>query len=287
MLKNINPKRQTRILAIHDISCVGKCSLTAVLPILSAAGIETAVLPTAVLSTHTGGFNGYTFRDLTDDIMPIIEHWESEGIDFDAVYTGYLGSFAQLEIMKKIFPLYKEKGALIAVDPVMGDNGRLYSAFDDQFPSGMRELCGYADIITPNMTEAALMLGEKYTEGPYDQCYIEALTERLADICGGKKVVLTGVSFDRHTLGAAVYDPNCGRTEYSFADRIEGMYHGTGDVFASAFLASLLNGNSMKKSADVAVGFVTEAIRQTLKIKQDRYYGVNFEAAIPSLLQSI
>lgn len=287
MLRNINPNRQTRALAVHDISCVGKCSLTAVLPILSAAGIETAVLPTAILSTHTGGFKDYTFRDLTDDIMPIIAHWEKENIDFDAVYTGYLGSFEQLDIMKKIFTLYKAKGALIAVDPVMGDNGRLYSAFDESFPAGMRELCSYADIITPNLTEAALMLGEKYTEGPYDEAYIEATVKRLGDICGGKKVVLTGVYFDNDTLGAAVYDASSDKLDYSFAERINGMYHGTGDVFASAFLASLLNGNDMKSAADTAVGFVTEAIRQTLKIKQDRYYGVNFEAAIPSLLRNI
>lgn len=287
MLRNINSKRQTRVLAIHDISCIGKCSITAALPILSAAGIETAVLPTAILSTHTGGFTGYTFRDLTDDIMPIINHWEKEKIDFDAVYTGYLGSFEQINIMKKIFSLYKAKGALIAVDPVMGDNGRLYSAFDESFPRGMRELCAYADIITPNITEALLMLGEPYKEGPYEREYIERMIKKLSDMCEGKKTVLTGVYFDERKLGAATYDGCTDKVEYSFAEKIEGMYHGTGDVFASAFLASLLNGNSMKKSADTAVSFVTEAIKQTLRIKQDRYYGVNFEAAIPSLLKNI
>lgn len=286
MLKNINPSRQTRVLAMHDISCIGKCSITAALPILSAAGIETAVLPTAILSTHTGGFKGYTFRDLTDDIMPVINHWEKEGIDFDAVYTGYLGSYEQINIMKEIFSIYKKKDALIFVDPVMGDNGRLYSAFDDSFPKGMLDMCAYADIITPNITEASLMLGEKYSSGPYEKKYIEDIMRRLSGICGGS-VVLTGVCFDENMLGAATYDASKNKTDYSFARRIDGMYHGTGDVFASAFLASLLNGNDMKKSADIAVEFAAQSIRQTLKIKQDRYYGVNFEAAIPWLINNI
>lgn len=286
MLKNINPERQTRVLAIHDISCIGKCSITAALPILSACGIETAIIPTVVLSTHTGGFTGYTFRDLTDDILPIVDHWQKEGIDFDAVYTGYLGSVEQINIMKEIFSIYKQKGALIFVDPVMGDNGRLYAAFDESFPSRMKELCMKADIICPNITEAALMLGEQYHEGPYTHEYIESLLKKLSRICNGK-IVLTGVYFDDIRLGVATYDALTGEIRYSLTEKIDGMYPGTGDVFASAFLASLMNANSITKSACVAVDFVKEAIMQTLRFKSDRYYGVNFEAAIPSLLENI
>ncbi len=276
--------RQTRIVAIHDISCLGKCSLTAVLPILSAAGIETAIIPTAVLSTHTGGFKGFTFRDLTEDIMPIVEHWKREKIDFDAVYTGYLGSFEQIDIMKRIFDIYGSKGAIIMVDPVMADNGRLYSAFTDDFPRGMRMLCEKADIITPNITEAILLLGEEYKEGPYTREYIEGLIQRLTAICKGK-IVLTGVYFDSKQLGAACYDPEKGRIEYYLTKKEKGMYHGTGDVFASALLSEILNGKSLEASTRTAVEFVAEAIRQTLRTKTDRCYGVNFEAALPVLIK--
>ncbi len=286
MLHNINPDRQTRVLAIHDISCLGKCSVTAVLPILSAAGIETAVIPTAILSTHTGGFTGYTFRDLTDDIMPIIEHWEREGIDFDAVYTGYLGSFRQINIMKDIFTLYKAKGAMIAVDPVMGDNGRLYSGIEETFPCGMRELCQMADIITPNITEACLMLGLEYREPPYDEAFIEGLINGLRKICDAS-IVLTGVSLEEGIVGAATYDNANNEISYAFAPREKGMFHGTGDVFASALLASVMNGNDIRRSAEVAVAMVTDSIKKTVAFKHPTVYGVNFEVALPDFIKNI
>ncbi|MDR3209479.1 MAG: bifunctional hydroxymethylpyrimidine kinase/phosphomethylpyrimidine kinase, partial [Oscillospiraceae bacterium] len=162
---------QKRVAAIHDISCFGKCSLTVALPILSAAGIECAVLPTAVLSTHTGGFSGYTYRDLTDDLLPIWRHWQTLGLRFDAAYSGYLGSEAQLEIVAEIFDRLRAQDSLIIADPVMADDGRLYASFAPTFPDGMRALCTRADIILPNMTEAALLLGEPYREGPYTREY--------------------------------------------------------------------------------------------------------------------
>ncbi|MDD2269941.1 MAG: pyridoxamine kinase, partial [Eubacteriales bacterium] len=196
---------QKRIAAIHDISCFGRCSLTVALPIISAAGIETSAIPTAVLSTHTGGFSGYTFRDLTDDIMPIVKHWKKVGIDFDAIYTGYLGSFEQIDIISDIFDIYKKRGTFIAVDPVMGDHGKLYSLFPDNFPDGMKKLCAKADLIVPNMTEALLLLGESYKEGPYSKDYIISLLKRLSEI-GAKQVVLTGVYLEDGKLGAASYD---------------------------------------------------------------------------------
>jgi pyridoxine kinase len=160
-------KRQKRVAAIHDISCFGRCSLTVALPIISSAGIECAVVPTAVLSTHTGGIDGYTFHDLTDEIMPIAKHWKSLDLEFDAIYTGYLGSFHQLDIVSSLFDLLGSNDTLKVVDPVMADNGVLYKSFPADFPKGMRKLCAKADIIVPNITEAVLMLDEPYQEGPY------------------------------------------------------------------------------------------------------------------------
>jgi pyridoxine kinase len=171
--------KQKRLAAIHDISCFGKCSLTVALPIISAAGIETSVIPTAVLSTHTGGFKGYTFRDLTADLKPIAEHWSSLGLRFDAVYTGYLGSFEQLNIVSEIISLLKTADTLVIVDPVMADNGKLYASFPLNFPEGMKKLCSLADVIEPNLTEASLLLDLPYNEGPYTKDYIEVCSRVL------------------------------------------------------------------------------------------------------------
>ncbi|MCL2148978.1 MAG: bifunctional hydroxymethylpyrimidine kinase/phosphomethylpyrimidine kinase, partial [Methanomassiliicoccaceae archaeon] len=170
---------QKRVLAIHDISCVGKCSLTAALPIISSSGAECAVMPTAVLSTHTGGFEGYTYRDLSDDLLPIWSHWRALGLRFDCVYTGFLGSSGQIGAVSRIIDEARGDGALIVVDPVMGDAGELYPVFDKDFPDGMRRLCGKADVILPNMTEAALLLGEGYAPPPHSKWYTEGLLERL------------------------------------------------------------------------------------------------------------
>ena len=145
---------QKRVAAIHDISCLGRCSLTVALPIISAAGIECSVLPTAVLSTHTGGFTGFTYRDLTDDILPIADHWRELGIGFDALYTGFLGSFGQIAIVSELFERFKTDENIVLVDPVMADNGELYKIFPPDFPSGMRKLCEQATVIIPNITEA-------------------------------------------------------------------------------------------------------------------------------------
>ncbi len=284
--RNVQKRVQKRVLAIHDISCVGKCSLTVALPIISAAGIETSVLPTAVLSTHTGGFTGYTFRDLTDDILPIVRHWQSLNVQFDAIYTGYLGSFQQLDIVSEIFQQLGSDGAMKLVDPVMGDNGVRYSAFSDTFPAGMRKLCERADGIVPNMTEAAMLLDEPYQEGPYTQKYVERLLKGLGEI-GPKKVVLTGVYFDDRQLGAAVYDRTTGEIDYEFSDRVEGYYHGTGDVFGSALVAALMRGCGLKKAASIAVDFTVRSILRTKKAGTDVRFGVDFESGLARLAQQL
>lgn len=277
-----NMPRQKRVAAIHDISCFGKCSLTVALPIISSVGIETSVIPTAVLSTHTGGFTGYTYRDLTDDILPTISHWQSLGLTFDAVYTGFLGSFEQIDIVSEIFDRLKTEDNIIVVDPVMADNGKLYSLFSNDFPKGMKKLCQKADIIIPNITEACLLLGKPYEVGPYDVSYIEDLLFELAAL-GPKQVVLTGVSFDDTHLGAASLDTATGKIDYTLSQRIEGFYHGTGDVFASVLVAGLLTDHDLNKSVRVAVDFTVKSIIRTKEAGTDIRFGVNFEAGLKEL----
>lgn len=279
-------EHQKRVAAIHDLSGFGKCSLTVALPILSAAGLETSALPTAVLSTHTGGISGYTYRDLTEDMLPFMRHWKDLDIRFDAIYSGFLGSFEQLEIVKDFFSLFKRNDNLILVDPVMADNGELYKIFTPEFARGMRSLCEKADIIVPNLTEAALLLDEPYHAGPYTKAYIESVLRQLSHL-GPSQIVLTGVYFDENELGAATYDARRDRTEYILSDRIPGYYHGTGDVFASALLSGLLNNFNLERSAEIAVRFTTESILRTFKAQTDYRFGVNFEQSIPDLLKEL
>ncbi len=278
--------KQKRALAIHDISCFGKCSLTVALPILSAAGIETSVIPTAVLSTHTGGFTGYTFRDLTGDIPAIAGHWKALGLTFDAIYTGYLASFEQIAVVSELIDDFRGPDTLVCVDPVMADNGSLYPAFGPDFPRGMARLCRKADLIVPNLTEAALLLGEPYREGPYPEKYIRSVLRRLAAF-GPSRTVLTGVWSDRNKLGCASFDAPAGEIRFAKTDRIAGSYHGTGDVFASALLGALLNGFPLEKSAQIAADFTAGSIRRTHEAKTDVRFGVNFEAGLPEFIRRL
>lgn len=281
-----NKTHQKRVAAIHDLSGFGKCSLTVALPILSAAGIETSALPTAILSTHTGGISGYTYHDLTEDMRPVMKHWKSLDIKFDAIYTGFLGSFEQLDIVKEFFDAFRQEDNLILVDPVMGDNGELYTVFTREFAAGMRMLCQKADIIVPNLTEAALLLDEPYHPGPYTHAYIESLLRKLGAL-GPQKVVLTGVYFKEDELGAATYDRTTDTIDYVFTQKIPGYYHGTGDVFASALLSALLNDFSLIDAAAIAVHFTTDSIRRTYKAKTDYRFGVNFEQSFPDFLKEL
>ncbi|MEE0945591.1 MAG: pyridoxamine kinase [Acutalibacteraceae bacterium] len=273
---------QKRVVAIHDISCFGKCSLTVALPILSACAVECAVIPTAVLSTHTGGFTGYTFRDLTDDILEVASHWRKEGITADAFYTGYLGSAKQAEIVKGTIEMLRTQESLVIVDPAMADNGRLYKGFDIDFPLSMLSLCQSADIVVPNITEACLLTGIEYKESPYTEEYIETLIQRMSEITGAD-IVLTGVCFDENRIGAAIYEQ--GELRYALTRKIPVLYHGTGDVFASAMTGALLNDRSLQAAVQIAVNFTRECIEKTLEENPEREYGVNFESAISDLFK--
>ena len=267
-----------RLLTIQDISCVGQCSLTVALPIISACGVECAILPSSVLSNHTAGFSGWTFRDLTDEMPNILAQWKKEKVDFDAFYTGYV-SKTQIPHLLDIMQETARPGALRIVDPVMGDGGKLYPGFDADFPQEMCRLCNGADVIMPNLTEAALLLGEEYrTE--YDQAYIEQTIKRLHAL-GAKNVVLTGVSLEPNKLGVACYDGN--EFRYYFTDRLDVSMHGTGDCYASSFAGALLRGHSILESASIAADFVVETIRQSMG-DPSHWYGVKFEKALPYLI---
>jgi len=277
-------KKQKRLAAIHDISGFGKCSLTVALPIISACGIETVCLPTAVLSTHTGGFTGYTYRDLTEDMLPVMEHWRSLELSFDAIYSGFLGSAAQIELVGRFIDWFKGENTLAIVDPAMADQGKMYALFDRDFALKMATLCAKADVVLPNITEAAFMTNTEYIEGIQTPDYIGGLLDKLENL-GAKSTVLTGVSFEPESLGVACRIN--GETSYCFSERLEGSFHGTGDVFASAFSGALLNGCSLEKAAEIAVKYVCDCIRRTKAVNDDVRYGVDFERGIPFLLKEL
>lgn len=277
-------EKQRRVAAIHDISGIGKCSLTAALPIISAAGIEAAAMPTAVLSTHTGDITGYTYRDLTNDLPAIAAHWQSLGIEFDGIYSGFLGSTEQVEMVCGFIDTFRKDGCVVLVDPAMADGGRMYTTFDDDFAKEMAKLCGKADIIVPNLTEAAFLLGEDYVAPPYSEEYIEGLLQRLITL-GPQKIVLTGVSFDHDEIGCAVY--NNGSIHYQFSEKYDGIYYGTGDVFASALIGAYLRGKNISDSADIALDFTCAAIRRTHDARTDTRLGVNFEQGIGDYIKKL
>ena len=269
-----------RILTVQDISCVGQCSLTAALPILSAAGAETCILPSAVLSTHTGGFTGYTFRDLTEDMPAVAAHWQKEGITFDAAYTGYLGSIEEIGYVRELFRTLLRPGALTFVDPAMADNGRLYGGFDQAYAEAMQPLCFEADIILPNLTEACLLTGTPYRE-TYDETFIRALLDKL-HAAGAGTVILTGVSYSPASTGVTVSEG--GKVRYYEHRRIERMCHGTGDVYASAFVGAVLRGFSPFRAARLAADFTVRCIENT---EPAHWYGVRFETALPDLITAL
>jgi len=274
-----------RIVSIQDISSIGKCSLTVALPIISAMGVEAAVLPTAVLSTHTA-IPGFTFHDLTGEIRPIGEHWKKMGFTFDAIYTGYLGSFEQLNIVSEFIDDFG-KDSTVFIDPVMGDYGRLYSGFTLDFTREMARLCARADVIVPNMTEAAYLTGCEFRpDGEYDLILVQDLLRRLCDL-GPKNAVLTGASFDPLQVGFVGLNAETGEFFSYMTERIPHSFHGTGDIFSSAAVGALMNGFTLADSLAVAADYTLECIRESLKDPDARDYGVNFEAAIPYLVRRI
>ena len=271
-----------KILTIQDISCVGQCSLTVALPILSACGIETCILPSAVLSTHTAGFTGYTFRDLTEDMPAIEAHWKKEGIKFDAVYTGYLGSEKQIEYVESIIESCSASSSVAVIDPAMADNGKLYPGFDMAFVEKMKELCGKADYVVPNMTEACFLTGIEY-KTEYDRAYVDSLIEGLVAL-GAKNVIFTGISYAEGKTGVVVYEN--GKYSYYEHDKLSNGCHGTGDIYASAFVGALVRGNTAYDAAKIAADYTVECIKETAKL-DNHWYGAAFEPALGKLIDML
>lgn len=271
-----------RILTIQDISCFGQCSLTVALPIISACGVETVIIPSAVLSTHTGGFTGFTFRDLTDDIPSIAAHWKKEGIDFDAIYTGYLGSVRQIDMIKDIFNGLSRENCVKIVDPAMADNGCLYYGFDQVYADAMADLCADADIVLPNITEACFMTGHEYKE-VYDEDYVLSVLSAL-EKKGMSNIVLTGVSYDSETTGVIVKEGE--NIQYYRHKKMPIGSHGTGDIFASAFSGALMRGKNEFESAKIAADYTLKCIENSQGDENHRY-GAKFETAIPFLIEEL
>lgn len=271
-----------RILTIQDISCVGQCSLTVALPILSACGLETAILPSAVLSTHSVGFRDFTFRDLTEDIPAIQHHWQQEGIRFQAVYTGYLGSARQIEMVKDICQNLLVPGGKKIVDPAMADRGELYPVFDMDFVQEMKKLVGEGDIVLPNITEASLLTDTEYRE-EYDEEYICSLVEGIHRL-GAGTVVLTGVSYDVHSTGVLVSEQ--GKQTYYRHELLDRGCHGTGDVYASSFVGAYMHGKTVPEAARIAADYTLACIKNTLD-DPDHWYGVKFEPVLGELIEAL
>lgn len=271
-----------RILTIQDISCVGQCSLTVALPVISACGVECSVLPSAVLSTHTAGFKGYTFRDLTEDMPAINDHWAKENLKFDAVYTGYLGSTRQIDYVKDIISLSLKNSAKAIVDPAMADGGKLYPGFDMEFVEAMKSLCSTADYIIPNLTEACFLTGVEYKE-EYDKDYIDRIVKKLCDL-GCKNIVFTGVSLRKGFTGVLVYEN--GTENYYEHEFLPNSCHGTGDIYASAFVGAFVRGKSAFDAAKIAADYALECIKETAK-DEDHWYGARFEPVLGKLIEMI
>ena len=268
-----------RILAINDVSCVGKCSLTVALPIISACGIECNVLPTAILSTHTGGFTGYTFRDLTDDIPDILTHWKSLGLKFDFIYSGYLGSIAQIELVSNIKKELLADGGKFVVDPVMGDGGKLYAGFTPEYVAKMRALCAEADYILPNVTEACFLADMPY---PLTPANAELAVRKLQAYC--PIPIVTGVT-ENGKVG--VYYADGEKVSSYTHNNVEGNFHGAGDVFGAAFVGCLANGKTLQFTVELSSDFASNSIARTAREVEDRRYGLNFEAETFDFLKKL
>ena len=272
-----------RIITLQDISCVGCCSITVALPVISAMGVECGILPTAVLSTHTM-FKNFTCKDLSDQIAPISQAWKTEQISFDGIYTGYLASAEQCGQICDFFDQFATGDNLVLVDPAMADNGKLHPAFDENFPTAMAKVCAKAEVILPNITEASLLTGMPYRTD-YDEAYIREMLERLLEL-GCKTAVLTGVSFEPEKLGVAYLNRD-GESFSYFTHRCPQSYHGTGDLYSSVVLGGVMRGLSLASALALAADFVVLCIEATAASGSSRWYGVEFESQIPRLCEML
>ena len=272
-----------RVAAIHDMSGFGRCSLTVAIPILSAMGVQCCPLPTAFLSTHTGGFEGFTFLDMTDEMPKVADHWASLGLTFQAIYSGFLGSARQIGIVEDFIRRFRRPDTVVVIDPVMGDYGRVYQTYTAAMCDGMARLAELADVITPNLTEAALLLGQPYDALPAGEAGLRQITERLS-LEGRRSVVLTGASLAPGQTGAVCYDARTGRTQVVQTAYIAHEFHGTGDVFASVLTGALVRGSALADAAGQAAEFVRACAQRTAAEDLPMREGVDFEPLLGLLI---
>lgn len=266
-----------RVAAVHDLSGFGRCSLSIVMPTLSAMGVQCCPLPTAFLSTHTGGFTGNTFLDLTNQMAPVTEHWSREGVTFDAVYTGFMGSREQMTLTEEFIRAFKTEKNLVVIDPVMGDHGKPYRTYTPEMCSAMTELAAHADVLTPNRTEAAILLGVPYevvSLNTEDAC--REWVRRLSDD-GRRSVVLTGVSLAPDSVGAVCFDRDTRKISFVSAKKVDEQFHGTGDLFASVLTGALVRGKTLCDAAQMASDFVSITAARTAGQNIPKREGVDFE----------
>ena len=272
-----------RAAAIHDLSGFGRCSLTVAIPILSAMGVQCCPLPTAFLSTHTGGFQGFTFLDMTEELPRIARHWKSLDLRFQAIYSGFLGSERQIDIVADFIRTFRNRDAIVVVDPVMGDDGRAYQTYTPAMCAGMCRLAELADVITPNLTEAAFLLDRDYSALDRSEAGLRRLTEELS-LGGTRSVALTGASLEAGKTGAVCFDARTGRTQAVQTDFIVHPLHGTGDVFASVLTGALLRGRSLAEAAEQAVEFIRACAVRTVEQDLPLREGVDFEPLLGLLM---
>lgn len=272
-----------RIASIQDLSCIGKCSQSIALPVLSAMGLECAALPTALLSAHTA-FDGFAACDLTGVLPAMIAHWKRLGLHFDTIYTGYLGSTAQIALVEEFLAHFRTASTPVFIDPVMADRGTLYTGFSPDFPAAMRVLCSHADILTPNVTEACLLTGAEYRE-LHDESYLRRLLEGLLAL-GAKTAIITGLRPDAAHMGVAAMSAD-GKLALHLTDYIDGMFHGTGDLFAATCVGALTLGYPPEEAIALAADYVLTTIRVTVRHPDRRWYGVDFETTLPYLMKQL
>lgn len=278
---------QPRVLVIQDISASCRISANVAVPVLSCLNNAVNILPTALLSTHTGiGFSDFTYLDLTQEIKKILNHWQTLGIKYDGILIGYLGSKEQIVLVKRIMRDFMKPDGIAVLDPVMGDHGFLYTGFDSAYVAEMRQLCQEVSVIIPNVTEASLLLDKPYKSGPFTEEYVQETLMQLAAL-NKKTAILTGVRYDDEGLGAASYDSLSGTFSFSSDIWHPGHYDGTGDLFSSTLAGLLFQKIPLEKAVEVAVQYVNRVIKRTMKSELDPLYGVQFETDLPYLMQYV
>jgi len=273
-----------RVAAIHDLSGFGRCSLTVAMPILSVMGVQCCPLPTAFLSTHTGGFTGFTFLDMTEEMPKVAAHWKSLGLHFDAVYSGFLGSGAQIGLVADFLRDFRAAGTIVVIDPVMGDDGKAYQTYTPAMCAGMTELAKLADVITPNLTEAAFLLGQPYDSLPKDGPALYDVARALS-LDGRRSVALTGAALTPGKTGAVCFDAKTGQLSAAQADFVTRPLHGTGDVFASVLTGALLRGESLTEAAQAAANFIHDCAIGTVAQGLPFREGIDFEPLLWTLAE--